>query len=326
MARTRFSGRACKRDATKKIKNIFTKPKPEPKPVKKVKKKVAKVTATRVNAPAQAIRPIVATTPAAASTTSSTTAPNNTIVVVPGIDSIHQPRIFGEYQMHLNLTDRATNADKFIKMQVCTDKTGNKFWFFNSWGRNGTSGQHQIKGPFSTSNEAIKLMEKKFKTKTGKNWANRNDTSSGSSSNKKHYDIVKRLQDAGAGMSMVKGSIAISLMWDHSGPQKRNDLDLWVTCPSGEKIGYYHKESKCGGKLDVDRMQDALQPVENTVWKSKCPKGKYKIQVNNFSLNHTQNMEFYVSIVKDGGNRTMNKYSMPGIRGHWMDIETIEKK
>jgi hypothetical protein len=33
-----------------------------------------------------------------------------------------------------------------------------------------------------------------------------------------------------------------------------------------------HKTSTCGGVLDVDRMQDCSDPVENIVWKNKVLK------------------------------------------------------
>jgi len=242
-------------------------------------------------------------------------------VAVPPNCTIHQP-----YDIHLNLTNHAANMDKFMKMQIVKD--ANNFYFINNWGKNGTAGQSQVK-TFSNQLDAEKEMEKKFKTKTGKSWLNRNSASTSDANARSghgHYEMVQRLQAAGAGFSTKKGSVAVSLMWDHSDPAIRNDLDLWVETPSGEKIGYSHKHSRCGGSLDVDRMQNAPQPVENIVWLGKAPVGKYKVRVHNYSLSHTKEIGFQVSIVMNGGKREMFDLKMPGICKHWVDVKEFEFK
>eukprot|EP01064_Diplonema_japonicum_P020795 TRINITY_DN3036_c0_g1_i1.p1 TRINITY_DN3036_c0_g1~~TRINITY_DN3036_c0_g1_i1.p1 ORF type:complete len:466 (+),score=118.69 TRINITY_DN3036_c0_g1_i1:52-1449(+) len=63
------------------------------------------------------------------------------------------------------------------------------------------------------------------------------------------------------------------------------DLDLHVVPPSGETISYDHKESRCGGWLDVDMNVngESLTPVENVFWASS-PSGKYTIKVNCYSM------------------------------------------
>ena len=126
-----------------------------------------------------------------------------------------------------------------MKMQVVRTPSG-AFIFINNWGRNGTNGMFQTK-TFGNEADAKKAMEQKFRSKTGKTFANRNSADTANSSARGghgHYEMVKRLQAAGAGFSTKKGSIAISLMWDHSREDRRNDLDLWVTTPTGERIGY----------------------------------------------------------------------------------------
>merc|ERR1719387_775373 len=160
-------------------------------------------------------------------------------------------------------------------------------------------------------------MEQKFKQKTGKAWADRGSAVAGTAdssarSGKGHYEMTARLKKAGAKFATKKGAVAISLMWDHSNKQKRNDLDLWVTAPSGDKIGFTNKRSKCKGELDVDRMQDAAKPVENIVWPQNAPKGNYVVKVNNFSANHRTSVPFQVGIVKDGGDMELLDKTMPG--------------
>merc|ERR1712228_934049 len=113
-------------------------------------------------------------------------------------------------------------------------------------------------------------------------------------------------------MAAVPGAVQVSLMWDHSNQNQRNDLDLWVTPPSGEKIGFSHRRSRCGGELDVDRRQHDPKPVENIVWTKRAPKGNYTVRVHNFSANHTKAIPFTVGIVLDGGEMQLIEKVMPG--------------
>lgn len=230
--------------------------------------------------------------------------------------------VLNPYNIDLNLTDCSKNMDKFYKMQVVKSECSTMFWFVQNWGRNGTKGQSQTNGPFRTQLETTDLMEAKFKTKTGIAWADRARANNSSSSTGK-YEIQRRLAAAGAGRSTKSGSVAVSLMWDHSDVNKRNDLDLWVVSPSGERVGYSHKRSTCGGELDVDRRQDALRPVENIVWKNQTPKGKFEVWVHNYSANHTTEIPFHVSIVIDGGEMEMIAGNMPGENKKWIRVKTI---
>ena len=203
-----------------------------------------------------------------------------------------------------------------MRMQII--KAAGQFYFATHWGRNGTKGQSLVKGPFDTQAEAAELMEKKFKAKTGNSWANRADTGPSDSSQRKgrgHYERSARLDEAGAKKATDIGSVAVSLMWDHSSPEKRNDLDLWVQCPSGEWVGFNNKSSRCEGVLDVDRRRNAPRPVENIVWTQNAPKGTYKIQVHNFSWNHQNPVPFQVGIVLDGGKMEMIEKEMPAPSG-----------
>ncbi len=91
-------------------------------------------------------------------------------------------------------------------------------------------------------------------------------------------EIAGRVRNAGG---MVEGcSIRASLLWNN-----KNDLDLHVICPSGQEIYYSHKNSSCGGTLDVDRNVhgETMKPVENVRWKKgQAPKGHYKVFVQNY--------------------------------------------
>ena len=93
-------------------------------------------------------------------------------------------------------------------------------------------------------------------------------------------EIRKRVLAAGGQHDDV--DIRVSLIWDN-----RNDLDLHITTPGGEHIFYGHKNSACGGVLDVDRNVggETITPVENVRWsKGTGPTGDFKVVVRNYGF------------------------------------------
>ncbi len=95
------------------------------------------------------------------------------------------------------------------------------------------------------------------------------------------------------------GDVQVSLLWDNI-----NDIDLHVQAPSGEVIYFGHRNSRCGGELDVDMnagFQTSDEPVENIYWPlGTAPRGKYRVLVHHFA-NHgaADPTEFRVA-VKNG--------------------------
>ncbi len=110
-------------------------------------------------------------------------------------------------------------------------------------------------------------------------------------------DLEQRLNREGA----KTGEVQLSLMWND-----RNDLDLHVVCPSGERMHGGNKFSKCGGELDVDMnvRAESKKPVENVFWKENAPAGNYKVFVH-FYKHHkkrrTRTTTTYKLIVNAGG-------------------------
>ena len=91
-------------------------------------------------------------------------------------------------------------------------------------------------------------------------------------------------------------------------------------------MAYSNKRGRCGGWLDVDRMQHAPAPVENIVWTGNAPVGKYIVKVHNYSANHSEPIPFQVSIVMNGGAREMMDFTMPGQQKAWVDVKTFDFK
>lgn len=79
------------------------------------------------------------------------------------------------------------------------------------------------------------------------------------------------------------GRVQIILAWDD-----RNDLDLVMICPNGERLYFDHRQA-CGAVLDVDRNagNSALSPtpVENIVFAAEPAPGRYRIIVWHFQNN-----------------------------------------
>lgn len=111
-------------------------------------------------------------------------------------------------------------------------------------------------------------------------------------------EIRKRVIDAGGQYDEV--DVRFTLVWDN-----RNDLDLHVIAPSGERIFFGHKRSACGGELDVDRnvRGETTTPVENVRWpKGTAPTGDYRVIVQNYAFHEEvrERTPFRVEIEIDG--------------------------
>ena len=84
-------------------------------------------------------------------------------------------------------------------------------------------------------------------------------------------DTVINLEEVGT------GTLQISLSWNEV-----DDIDLWVTDPSGFKIFYADPVSAAtGGELDRDDV-DSFGP-ENIFWTQGAPDGDYKVEVNYYA-------------------------------------------
>ena len=82
--------------------------------------------------------------------------------------------------------------------------------------------------------------------------------------------LIDRMDDIieknGLTISAVPGSISITLLWIHG--QHAADLDLWITEPSGEEIGYNKPQSSTNGSHEKDSSSSTTDPIEN-MWRTK---------------------------------------------------------
>jgi len=103
---------------------------------------------------------------------------------------------------------------------------------------------------------------------------------------KANIDAEVRARVTCAGGMYDNVDIRASLIWNN-----RNDLDLHVIPPSGEEVFYAHKQSACGGWLDVDMNVSGQtdKPVENVRWsKGTAPAGRYRVFVQNYNFHDPQ--------------------------------------
>ncbi len=135
-------------------------------------------------------------------------------------------------------------------------------------------------------------------------------------------EIQQRVEAAGGQYKNV--DVRASLIWNN-----RNDLDLHVVPPSGEEIYYAHKQSGCGGWLDVDMnvQGETQKPVENVRWaKGSAPKGVYKIFVQNYRFHESADpTTFRVEVEVNGKIERFEKTISPkGETGAASDVPIVE--
>jgi uncharacterized protein YfaP (DUF2135 family) len=99
------------------------------------------------------------------------------------------------------------------------------------------------------------------------------------------------------------GDVQITLRWN-----SLNDLDLFVTDPSGKIIFYDQPSVPSGGRLDVDSNRNcktdvSSRPVENIFWPpNAAPRGRYQVKVKFFQQCGSSPLSdaYTVSVLVDG--------------------------
>lgn len=104
------------------------------------------------------------------------------------------------------------------------------------------------------------------------------------------------------------GKVQVSLKWDN-----RNDLDIHLIEPSGNRISYRNKVSRAGGTLDVDMNageQESNKPIENIFYGVNAPAGHYRIVVDFYSKKtNIQNNRFSVLLGVNGSYHVFSGFA-----------------
>jgi len=104
------------------------------------------------------------------------------------------------------------------------------------------------------------------------------------------------------------GKIQVSLKWDN-----RNDLDIHLIEPSGNRISYRNKISRAGGILDVDMNageDESNKPVENIYYGVNAPAGHYRIVVDFYNKKTSiQNNRFSVLLGVNGSYHVFSGFA-----------------
>lgn len=101
------------------------------------------------------------------------------------------------------------------------------------------------------------------------------------------------------------GEVQFSLVW-----KTITDLDLHVITPSGERVCYTNRMSRCKGNLDVDRnaKETTKTPVENVRWlKGKPHSGRYTVIVHMYRLRGLPGGVRYDLMAKTGDDIDLQK-------------------
>jgi hypothetical protein len=120
--------------------------------------------------------------------------------------------------------------------------------------------------------------------------------------------IKERVKEAGGN---VLGALRISLAWINN-----DDLDLHVIEPSGEEIYFSHKRSRTNGQLDIDMTYggtEAKPSVENIFWVNErdLAKGTYQVNVNQWSVNQSDNKGYIIQVEYNGQITEFNSKTSP---------------
>lgn len=95
-----------------------------------------------------------------------------------------------------------------------------------------------------------------------------------------------------------RGRTQVILAWDD-----RNDLDLAVICPNGQRIDFRNRAA-CGGALDIDRNAaggpTTRTPVENIVFDQNPAPGRYRIVVDYFDRVDRPTTPYRVTVRQEG--------------------------
>jgi len=152
------------------------------------------------------------------------------------------------YSSHMAQVNMATNTDKFYVLQMLGGAVsqrvgGMEHYVFSRWGRTGTRGQQQLKGPFSQA-DATKLFQKTFREKTGVDFKASFRTSGLAATTASNYSVLK------------EGRVAAGDgLWEY---YLTNDMAM----NGGKPDGWYPYDASTSA--EVDMLYQIFKTQDNT--------------------------------------------------------------
>jgi len=163
--------------------------------------------------------------------------------------------VLGEFSCTLNQTNLGdANNNKFYICQAL--QSAGTYYEFSRWGRVGASGQHKSEA-FASQDAAIKAFEKKFKSKTGNNWADRENFEK----KKGKYELIETEQDSTAAATQVKMSAA-AVKAQAAAAAKAAKIPSKLDKATQDLVSWI---------LDADMFKSAMQTFK--IDTNKCPLG-----------------------------------------------------
>lgn len=126
---------------------------------------------------------------------------------------------------------------------------------------------------------------------------------------------VAELEDRFVTNAAMAGKLAFSLTWN-----SKDDLDLGVTCPTGESVSFRtRKRVVCGGKLDIDANTGGNisdRPIENIYFESVQP-GRYEVTVRMHHSRSRQPQNFSLRAKPENGEARVVSGSVSVVMPSW---------
>ena len=116
------------------------------------------------------------------------------------------------------------------------------------------------------------------------------------------------------GTEVRTGDVQVTLEWD----TRTADLDLFVTDPSGARVGYDNPRVASGGILDVDAQagcQNTDSTVENIIWEGTPPSGTFVVLVDHYQQCTGSGPVSYTATLRRGGQVVETWTGSVGLEG-----------
>lgn len=198
------------------------------------------------------------------------------------VDGAERPRVAGMLGLLLTLPTPVEYQLFRVGEDVCV----------TNWGMSA----EDIRGPGDTLSPFIATWRERLEERARRARA-------AAEAKRREESILGRLLRLGG----RRGAVTVTLLWNN-----RNDLDLHILCPDGQRITYMNKQA-AGGMLDIDRNAHAAsltdEPIENIFW-AKRPelRGSYHVLVHYFRQHDPALAETSFSLrIENGGSTSRHE-------------------